>query len=140
MDLIISIGLLTAVILIADVALALQGNWPRILRVTLSASVYVGVLGTLLRMAGRFGAPAARLPLWVFLVAGAAAGLVSGVVRTATTPALVVASAVLTPTLLGAFHWIALQRWALIRGRMSARRRQRSAGDPGERRGSREGR
>src|SRR6185436_3723681 len=118
MELIVSIGLLTAVIMIADVSLAVQGNWPKILRVTLAAATYVAILGMTLRVIGRFGAPPARLPVWAFLLAGAAVGLVSGVVRPEVSAPVVIASAVLTPTLLGTFHWIALQRWSWIRARI----------------------
>ena len=121
MELIVSIGLLTAMIMIADVTLALQGNWPKILRITLAAATYVAVLGATLRITGRFGAPPARLPVWPFLVAGAAGGLVSGVVRPDLSAPVVIASAVLTPTLLGSFHWIALQRWSWIRSRITRR-------------------
>ncbi len=122
MELIVSIGLLTAIIMIADVSLAIQGNWPKIVRVTLGAAAYVGALGFILKSMGRFGAPPAKLPVWVFLVAGAAAGLVSGMVRPELNPSVVVASAVLTPTLLGAFHWIALQRWSWMRARLGRQR------------------
>jgi hypothetical protein len=121
MELILSIGLLTAVIMIADVSLAIQGNWPTILRVTLAAATYVAVLGATLKAAGRFGAPPERLPVWAFLVAGAAGGLVSGVVRPDGSAPVIIASAVLTPTLLGTFHWIALQRWSWIKARIVRR-------------------
>ena len=122
MELLISIALLTAVICIADVSLAFQGNWPKILRITLAAATYVFVLGVILRGTGRFGAPPARLPYWVFLAAGAAAGVVSGIVRPDATVGLAVAQAVLTPLLLGTFHWVALQRWAWVRARITARK------------------
>ena len=121
MELILSIGLLTAVIMIADVSLAIQGNWPKILRVTLAAATYVAILGMTLKLTGRFGAPPSRLPVWTFLVAGAAGGLVSGVVRPEVSAPVVIVSAVLTPTLLGTFHWIALRRWSWIRARLARR-------------------
>ena len=121
MELIVSVGCLTAAIMIADVTFAVQGNWPKIFRVTLAAAAYIGVLGFLLKSMGRFGAPPARLPVWVFLVAGALAGLVSGMVRPALPSSVLLISTMLTPTLLGAFHWIALQRWAWVKARMAKR-------------------
>ena len=121
MELIVSVGLLTAIIMIADVSLAIQGNWPRIVRVTLAAATYVGVLGFVLKSMGRFGASPAKLPLWVFLAAGAAAGLVSGVARPELPSSVVLVSIMLTPTLLGAFHWVALQRWSWVRARIGKR-------------------
>ena len=122
MELIVSVGLFTAVIMLADVSLALQGNWPKILRVTFAAATYVGVLGFLLKSMGRFGAPPSRLPVWVFLVAGAAAGLVSAAVHPELRSPAVIASAVLTPTLLGTFHWIVLQRYSWMRARIEKQR------------------
>jgi hypothetical protein len=121
MELIVSIGLLTGIVMIADVTLAIQGNWPKIIRVTLAAATYIGVLGFLLKSMGRLGAPPAKLPLWVFFVAGAAAGLASGFVRPDVDSMVVIASAILTPTLIGSVHWIALQRWSRLRARIVAR-------------------
>ena len=126
MELFVSIAVLTAVIMIADVSLALQGNWPRILRLTLSAAVYVGVLGATLKVLGRFGAPARQLPVGAFLGAGAAAGLVGALARPELSAPLVAVSAVLTPALLGTFHWVVLQRWAWIRDRIISRRSSRA--------------
>jgi hypothetical protein len=121
MELIVSVGLLSGIVMIADLVLALQGNWPKIIRVTLAAAAYVGILGFLLKGMGRLGAPPARLPLWVFLAAGAMAGLMSGIVRPDINSAVVIASTILTPTLIGSFHWFALQRVGWLRDRITRR-------------------
>jgi hypothetical protein len=125
MELLVSIGIVTAVICIADVSLAFQGNWPKIVRITLAAATYVFVLGVLLRSTGRLGAPPARLPYWVFLVAGVAAGAASGFLRADGTIRLALAQTILTPLALGTFHWVALQRWAWVRSRITARKAAR---------------
>jgi len=122
MELLISIALLTAVISVADLTLAFQGNWPKIVRITLAAATYVFVLGVLLRSTGRFGAPPSRLPYWVFVAAGGAAGAVSGILRSDGTVRLALAQTIRTPLLLGTFHWVALQRWAWVRARITARK------------------
>ncbi len=121
MELIVSVGVLSGIVMIADIVLAIQGNFPKIIRVTLAAASYVAVLGFLLKSMGRFGAPPSRLPLWVFLAAGAAAGLVSSLVRTEFFSVVFILSSVMTPTLIGAVHWIGLQRYAWLRSRITAR-------------------
>jgi hypothetical protein len=121
MELIISVALLTAVIMIADVTLAIQGNFPKIVRITIAAATYVAVLGSILKVLGRFPAPPPRLPLWPFLAAGLAGGLVSGLVRSDVDLSVPMASSVLTPPLLGTVHWVALQRWGWLRQRIAGR-------------------
>ena len=121
MELIISIGILTAVVCVADVGLAIQGNWAKIVRVTLGAASYVAILGSVLKLTGRFGAPAGRLPLWAFLVAGLCAGLVAGLAGSEAALSLALASVVVTPVLLAAVHWVIVQRWAWIRRRLASR-------------------
>src|SRR5262245_2014565 len=125
MELIISVALITVVIMIADVTLAIQGNLPKILRITLAAATYVAVLGSILKVLGRFPAPPAQLPLWVFLVAGFAGGIVSGLATSGPSFGVALASAVLTPALLGTVHWVVLQRWGWVRQRIVSRSSRR---------------
>ena len=118
-ELIVSIALLSAVVMIADLTLAFLGDWTRIVRVTLGAATYVAVLGSILKTTGRLGAPPARLPVWMFWAAGAAGGLMSSLARPEFSWSVVLLSTVLAPLLLATFHWFSLRTWSRIqRGRM----------------------
>jgi hypothetical protein len=68
------------VVAIALVGLGIQGNWPKFARVLSSAVTYVVVLPIALRGPPQ-PASKPRRPFWPFGLAGAAAGLVSGLAR-----------------------------------------------------------
>jgi hypothetical protein len=72
-----SLQLLGAVISIALIGLAMDGNWPKVGRVGAAAGVYAL---TLLALARRDGPPD-PIEWWRFAAAGMAAGLVSGLLR-----------------------------------------------------------
>ena len=97
-----SLVLFAAMVVLALIGLAAQGNWPKVLRVAVSFAAYAVVLLGITR--ARVTTP----PYWVFAAAGATAGLASGLVRversTAATIALVVGGALL----IGGMHWLAL--------------------------------
>src|ERR1051326_7056895 len=112
MELIISIGMVTVLVTVADLVLALRGDWTGVVRITLAVAAYVAVLGTLLKSIGRLGAPAAALPVWVFWAAGAAGGLVSGLARPSIEIGNVVVSVVLASAFLASFHWLSLRAWS----------------------------
>ena len=103
-----SLVILAAVVVLALVGLGLQGNWPKVLRVSLASVTYVTVV--VLGLRAQAPTPAA-LPFLPFALAGAAAGLVSGLVRPTIDPGLVVASTVAAAVLLGGFHWFSLTTW-----------------------------
>ena len=117
MELLVSILLLTLVTMIADFGLAFQGDWPRIVRVTLSAASYVAVLGVVLRGIGRLGAPAARIPYWPFALAGTAAGVIGALLPPSDRALLSLAGVVLAALILGGFHWLAIRSWPRARTR-----------------------
>jgi hypothetical protein len=117
MDLIISVGLLTLVVTIADFLLAFRGDWPGIVRLTLATATYVAVLGVLLKSTGRLGAAASSLPVWIFWAAGGGAGLVSVVARPGFDAGIVLVSTALVPALLATFHWFSVRTWSRVRGR-----------------------
>ena len=129
MALVLSIGFLTGVIVIADLILAFRGDWTRIVRITLGAATYVGVLGVILKSTGLLGAPPARLPVWMFWAAGAAGGLMSSLARPEFSLTVLVGSTILAPLLLATFHWFSLRTWSRISGRATS---TTSAGRAGE--------
>ncbi len=85
-----SLAVLGAIVAFALIGLAAVGNWPKVLRVAAAAATYALLLLSVCR--GR-----SEPRPGAFLVAGAAAGAVSGLLR----PGL----------LLGPFHWWALRTW-----------------------------
>jgi hypothetical protein len=106
-DLVASLAVLGAVLVIALSALAYNGNWPKFARVLASAVAYACVV----LLASRGG----RRAYWQFAVAGAAAGMVSGLVRPELQPRLIVVGALLSAVLLGGSHWLALRSWRGVR-------------------------
>jgi hypothetical protein len=113
-ELVGSLAILGAVIAIALVGLALDGNWLKLARVTSAALAYGGVLWAALGAASRLHAPGASLPASPFLAAGASAGLVSGLVRSEWEARFVAASAASAAILFGGFHWLALRSWRRV--------------------------
>jgi hypothetical protein len=117
MELIISVGLLTLVVMGADFVLAFRGDWSGIVRLTLATATYVAILGVLLKSTGRLGAPASVLPVWVFWAAGATGGLVSSLARPGLGVTGALLSIALAPALLASFHWFSLRTWSRVKGR-----------------------
>lgn len=110
----LSLSLLAFVVLVALAGLAIDGNWPKVLRV---AAAFVGY-GSVLSTPGlRRGTPA--LP--VFVLAGAVAGLISGLVRPQPMPHSFVAAQVLaSAAFLAPVHWLALRYARRVRARIVA--------------------
>jgi hypothetical protein len=90
------------------VSLALQANWPKLLRVGAAAGAYLGLVALLARRWWR-PALAAACPYRVFAVAGAVAGALGGLLRPA--PVLLVGAigSVAGALLFGGFHYLALR-------------------------------
>ena len=103
-----SLLLLAIVVLLAVAGLAMDGNWPKIARVSTSFVAYCVVL---LAAAGAERSEGARVPCRAFALAGGASGLVSGLVRTDVDIAVVVAGAIAGALLLGGMHWFAHTCW-----------------------------
>ena len=110
-DVRVSLALLAAVLLLALAGLALGGNWPKVWRVAAAALAYGAVL-----LAAARGGPA-RYP--AFALAGAAAGLVSGIARAAVDPRVVAAQLLAGALLLGGVHWLALRTWRRLRAALT---------------------
>jgi hypothetical protein len=93
------------VLAIALTGLAMDGNWPKVLRVAGAGGTY---LITLLAIGTERAAPVR----WrVFFAAGLAAGVVSGLLRPAVDLAIVATGALGGGLLLGSVHWLALRSW-----------------------------
>jgi hypothetical protein len=120
-----SLAILGHSIATATVFLVLDGNTSRALRVGLAGGGYLGLLtlGPLaLRLSKGEARPleSSRAPnLWWFFLAGAAAGLVSGIVRHDATLPLVLVLIAATALLLGGFHWWALRAWRRVYGKLT---------------------
>lgn len=117
-DLLRSLFLVATVVTIALVGLALDGNWPKVLRVTLSAACYVAVL-LALRSRARRHDPSPKLGYGAFVIAGLAAGAVSGLVREDVQAGVFVAGALGTGVFISAVHWTAVSRWRQLRTQIS---------------------
>jgi hypothetical protein len=92
---------------LALVGLALEGNWPKFVRVAAASVIYLGIVGTWWGRSTRAPSP---IPRWPFCLAGAAAGLVSGLLQPTVTLRLVVVQVAAAVLLIGTVHWAAV-RW-----------------------------
>jgi hypothetical protein len=109
-----SLILLFAVLSIALVGLATEGNWPKLLRVAGAGCAYA----TTLLVVRRRGASADR---WFpFAVAGSCAGITSGLLRLDPGAAPVVIDAA-AATLLATVHWIGLGLSERVRSAVGSR-------------------
>ena len=106
-DLLASLAVVGAVLVVALSGLAYDGNWPKFARVLASAVAYACVVLVALR--------GGRRAYWQFALAGTAAGMVSGLLRPELHPRLIVAGALLGAVLLGGLHWLALLSWRRVR-------------------------
>jgi hypothetical protein len=113
-DLEISLLVLSVIVTLALFGLALDSNWPKVLRVTLS---FLGYTLCLLPLRRRHP----PLPVIVFVGAGAAAGLISGVVRPDGLQLdRALALTVFAALLLGPTHWLGLRLHRSLRARIVA--------------------
>jgi hypothetical protein len=120
-DLVLSVGIIALVVVFALVGLATDRNWPKILRVSLAFLAYSGVLFALLfallRFRGHSLSSQRPIPFYWFAFAGAAAGMVSGVVRPQFRLSILLAGTLAAAFILGSVHWFALRTWRSMRPR-----------------------
>ena len=106
------------IILLAVSQLALQGNWQKVLRVSLAFLTYSAVLLSFARYFSKFGVTSIRLPFWIFAVAGGAAEIASGWLR----PDWRLSDTLMLPlaaaALIGGLHWLGLMAWRPLRERI----------------------
>ena len=107
-ELLASVALLGAVVAFALIQLALDGNWPKVIRVGCAAGTYVTIL---LSLAWRGSARPAGVRYAWFAAAGAASGLVSGMLRPVPASAPLITGVIGAALLLGGVHWGALHGW-----------------------------
>ncbi|HET6637278.1 MAG TPA: hypothetical protein VFH82_00650 [Gemmatimonadota bacterium] len=111
-DLAASLLLMAAVVVLAIGGLASDGNWPKVARVATSFLTYVVVL---LAARGSVRKHLEGIPYRIFALAGGAAGLASGLVRTEVQGFVLIVGAVAGGLLLGGVHWLGLIRWRHLR-------------------------
>jgi hypothetical protein len=106
-DTLTSFALLGGVVAIALVGLGVDGNWPKVLRLTAAFAAYAGGL------VGCQAWPALRrAPSIVpFVLAGSGAGVVSGLARAQIDVPVLVAGTLAAALLLGPVHGLAVLTW-----------------------------
>ena len=118
-DLRLSVLLLALLFAAVLCGLAYEENWRKLLRVGLASSVYLSALLLLTRR--RREGTAAPLPFWPFALAGAAAELSSGWLRTRVADGMTFWLAPAAAVLVGGLHWLALRHWRPLRERLTGR-------------------
>lgn len=109
-NLVPSLLLLGAIVVLALTGLAMNGNWPKVARVAGAFFTYVVVL----LVAGGPNGGEAPVPFRVFAAAGGGSGLVSGLVREEIQAAVVVTGILAGSLLLGGVHYLALRGWGRL--------------------------
>jgi hypothetical protein len=107
---------LAAIVLFASIGLALDGNWPKLVRVTLAAVAYLGPLAAW----SSYPFPRDTPPWWLFAGAGGLAGLVSGLLQPVFSLAVILMQIAGASLLLGTVHWLALRYGRAVRQRPDA--------------------
>ena len=110
-DLLLSLVLITVVVVFALVGLAIDRNWPKLLRVSLSYATYAGMLLALVRAHSASLGGSKSVPYAWFVSAGALAGVVSGIVRADFRIDVLVAGTIAAAVLLAGVHCFALRHW-----------------------------
>jgi hypothetical protein len=105
----VGLGLLGVVVVVALSGLASSGNWPKVIRVSLAASAYLGTLTLVQLVRAARRAETGPLPFVAFFAAGALAGTASGLLRPIVDPVVVVVAALCAGALLGGVHWLGLR-------------------------------
>lgn len=119
-DFVLSMWLLSLIIVLALGRIALDGNWQKVLRVSLAFFTYSGALLFLYKSAARKAPSLIRLPFWIFAVAGALAELVSGWLRPDWRASDLLAMPPAAALLIGGLHWLVLRAWRPLRSRILA--------------------
>src|SRR5207253_10440863 len=100
---------LSVVVTFALIGLATDHNWPKMWRVSSAFIAYAAALLIQARTS------AGTLQWRWFAIAGAAAGLVSGIVRPEFHVSVLIAGAILAPLVFGSMHWLGLKQWRKLR-------------------------
>ena len=130
-DLFVSVALLGLIVAMALGRIALDGNWQKVLRISLAFLIYSTALMLLVRLAAKAAVERFGMPFCLFAVAAGAAELASGWLR----PDWRVSDTLFMPLaaalLIGGFHWLALRTWRPLRQLISANHtaRKPSPGD-----------
>jgi hypothetical protein len=117
-----SLAVSGVLVALALAGLALQGNWPKVARVLLAWLTYGVLLLGSVRGGRNRVVPGDRLPFWMFGLAGAGAGVVSGLMQPTRSAGLVVLSGLLTATLVGGLHFLVVRGWRGLTGRITGGR------------------
>ena len=110
-DLRLSLVLIGVVVVFALVGLATDHNWPKLLRVSLAFATYAGTLLAFTQAHRARSSAATPMGYKWFMIAGALAGLVSGIVRPEFRLDVLAAGTIATAVLLAGVHWLALRYW-----------------------------
>jgi hypothetical protein len=110
-DLRVSLALVSAVVVFALIGLATDHNWPKLLRVSLAFATYAGSLLAFTNARRADASAEALIEYRWFAIAGALAGLVSGIVRPEFRLDVLVAGTGAASVLLAGVHWLALRYW-----------------------------
>jgi len=100
-----SLAVLAAIVLFAATGLALDGNWPKLVRVSLAAVVYLAPLTLWSSSKRNQECP----PWWMFAGSGSLAGLVSGILQPVFGIALLFTQFATASLILGTVHWLAVR-------------------------------
>ncbi|HEX8852764.1 MAG TPA: hypothetical protein VF754_04715 [Pyrinomonadaceae bacterium] len=120
-DLFLSLGLLALVFAAVLAGLAYEENWRKLVRVLIAAAVYLSILSAYGWLASLRRRASGGLAFGAFALAGAAAELASGWLRTGAADRLTLWLAPLAACLVGGAHWLALQNWRPLRRMISER-------------------
>lgn len=113
----VSLGVLGVVVAFALAGLVLAENWSKLLRVGVAATVYLACMGLAAR---RSPQRHDATPWWFFALAGALAGLASGVLRPGHHLRPVLADMASAGLLLSTVHWLAVRYAPRLRARLTA--------------------
>ncbi|MFN2510108.1 MAG: hypothetical protein ABR568_01545 [Pyrinomonadaceae bacterium] len=116
-DLIVSISVLGFIIALAVTQLAWEGNWPKVLRVSLAFLTYGALLLSFTRVS-KTAVERIRLPFWIFAVAGGAAEMASGWLRPDWRLSDTIVLPLAAAALIGGSHWLVLVAWRPLRERI----------------------
>lgn len=119
-DLIVSMGVVGFVVLLAVSKLAWEGNWQKVLRVSLAFLTYSAVLLILARYLSKIAMESIRAPFWIFAIAGGVAEVASGWLRPDWSFSDTLVLPVVAAVLVGGSHWLALKAWRPLRERILA--------------------
>ena len=111
-----SLLLLGAVLTIALIGLAVDGNWPKVLRVGAAGCTYAAIV---LGLTHRRTSMGGSVGWWRFALAGLAAGAASGLLRPEPS-GFIIATDAAAATVVAAVHWLGLAQSERLRRKLAA--------------------